>query len=283
MSKKPIIFLCDDELEVTERFKLWHGENWDVRTINDGTKLGEELRKLKDNNETPDIILIDQQYKGDNHNEIKENEWKSSGKQLVEAIKELQKLEIKSGEEGIYENFGVDYLKKARKIFPDTPIAIYTTYGIALADNKTLEDVAIEKGEWLKKGCTRNYEDNRLKNMMRPKRNDEIIKNSENVGQADDKSKIFINVPGNNNLISVASDMASITVTQNNSVDYEKLKKYGVEEQQIEELKVIEKETDENILKEKILSWIGKVSAAVAARGLYDKIPAIIESVKGLF
>lgn len=38
-----------------------------------------------------------------------------------------------------------------------------------------------------------------------------------------------------------------------------------------------------SILKEKILSWISKVSAAVAARGQYDNIPAIMECAKNMF
>lgn len=65
-------------------------------------------------------------------------------------------------------------------------------------------------------------------------------------------------------------------------VDYEKLKEYGVEEQPIAELKIIEKEADKNTLREKALSWFSKVSAAIAARGLYDNIPVIMECVKGL-
>ena len=66
------------------------------------------------------------------------------------------------------------------------------------------------------------------------------------------------------------------------NIDYEKLKEYGVEEQYITELKSIEKEPDKNVLKDKIFSWLGKVSAAVAARGLYDNFPAIMECVKSI-
>ena len=66
------------------------------------------------------------------------------------------------------------------------------------------------------------------------------------------------------------------------NIDYEKLKEYGVEEQYIAELKSIEKEADKNALKDKIFSWLGKVSAAVAARGLYDNFPAIMEYVKSV-
>lgn len=89
-----------------------------------------------------------------------------------------------------------------------------------------------------------------------------------------------------NNIYGSGNNVASgNNVEQNinqNLIDYEKLREYGVEEQDIEELKIIEKEPDKTSLKEKTLNWFSKVSAAVVARGLYDNIPAIFESIKGL-
>ena len=89
-----------------------------------------------------------------------------------------------------------------------------------------------------------------------------------------------------NNIYGSGNNVASGNNVEQNInqkvIDYEKLREYGVEEQYIEELKIIEKEPDKKSLKEKALNWFSKVSAAVAARGLYDKIPAIMECVKSI-
>jgi hypothetical protein len=88
------------------------------------------------------------------------------------------------------------------------------------------------------------------------------------------------NIYGDNNPINVAAGQNVGQNINQNLIDYKKLEEYGVEEQYIEELKIIEKETDKSIFKNKMFSWLGKVSAAVAARGLYDNIPAVMEYVK---
>lgn len=89
-----------------------------------------------------------------------------------------------------------------------------------------------------------------------------------------------------NNIYGSGNNVASgNNIEQNiyqNHVDYEKLREYGVDEQHIEELKIIEQEPNKNALKEKVLGWFSKVSAAIAARGLYDNIPAIMECVKNI-
>jgi len=88
------------------------------------------------------------------------------------------------------------------------------------------------------------------------------------------------NIYGSGNNVASGNNVEQ-NITQN-LIDYEKLIECGVDEQSIEELKIIEKETDKKSLKEKALSWFSKVSAAVAARGLYDNIPAIMESIKSI-
>ncbi|MDR3286120.1 MAG: hypothetical protein LBT27_01585 [Prevotellaceae bacterium] len=105
------------------------------------------------------------------------------------------------------------------------------------------------------------------------------MENKEKIERAFNQN-ITNNIFGNNNNVSTGQNVEQ-TINQS-FVDYEKLKEYGVEEQDIAELKIIEKEPDKNTLKNKMLSWLEKVSAAVAARGLYDNIPAIIECVKVL-
>ena len=105
------------------------------------------------------------------------------------------------------------------------------------------------------------------------------MENKEKIEKAFNQN-IINNIYGNNN--NVASGQNVEQNINQSFVDYDKLKEYGVEEQHITELKIIEKEPDKNTLKEKVLSWFSKVSAAVAARGLYDNIPAIMDSIKSL-
>lgn len=64
----------------------------------------------------------------------------------------------------------------------------------------------------------------------------------------------------------------------------EELKSYGVEEGEIAELKEIIKKDSNNKskLSKNILGWLGKVSASVSAKGLYENIPQITEFVQNL-
>ncbi|MBP1638660.1 MAG: hypothetical protein H6Q17_243 [Bacteroidetes bacterium] len=94
------------------------------------------------------------------------------------------------------------------------------------------------------------------------------------------QSIITNNIYGNGNNVASGNNIEQ-TIYQN-LIDYDKLKECGVEEQYIDELKDIEQEPNKKILKEKVLSWFSKVSAAVAARGLYDNIPIIMECIKSI-
>ena len=90
------------------------------------------------------------------------------------------------------------------------------------------------------------------------------------------------NIYGNSNPVNIAAGQNVEQNISQNLIDYEKLAKYGVEKQDIDELKNIEKLSDKNTLKSKILKWLSSVSASVAAKGLYDNIPLIMECVKNL-
>jgi len=105
------------------------------------------------------------------------------------------------------------------------------------------------------------------------------MENKEKIEKAFNQN-ITNNIYGSNN--NVASGQNVEQNINQSFVDYEKLKEYGVEEQHITELKIIEKESDKSTLRGKALSWFSKVSAAIAARGLYDNIPAIMDSIKSL-
>jgi hypothetical protein len=105
------------------------------------------------------------------------------------------------------------------------------------------------------------------------------MENKEKIENAFNQN-ITNNIYGNNNNVTTGH---SIKQKINQSfIDYEKLEKYGVEKHHITELKTIEKETNNTTRKEKVLNWFSSVSSAVAARGLYDNIPAIMECVRSL-
>jgi hypothetical protein len=87
---------------------------------------------------------------------------------------------------------------------------------------------------------------------------------------------------GNNSPINAATGEKVEQNINQRFIDYEKLKEYGVEEQRIEELKIIEKEPDRNTLREKVSVWFSNVSSAVVAQSLYGNIPKIMETIKGL-
>jgi len=95
------------------------------------------------------------------------------------------------------------------------------------------------------------------------------------------------NVFGNNSPINVAAGNKveqkdiSIVITETH---YSELEKLGVEKNDIEELKEIVKSNSNNktTLKGHAMKWLGRVTASVAARGLYDNIPAITDFVTNL-
>lgn len=93
------------------------------------------------------------------------------------------------------------------------------------------------------------------------------------------------NIYGDNNPMNIAAGKTveqtgnSITI---NAADIKKLKKLGVEDEQIEELKTIvtENSKDKSTLTSKAMKWLGSVSASIAAKGLYDNLPALTEYVQ---
>lgn len=93
------------------------------------------------------------------------------------------------------------------------------------------------------------------------------------------------NIYGNNNPLNIA---AGVNVEQkeiNNTIqsyDYSELKKLGVNEKDIDELKEIIAtfNKDKSTLKQKTLKWLGSVSASIAAKGFYDNIPAITDFIQ---
>lgn len=95
------------------------------------------------------------------------------------------------------------------------------------------------------------------------------------------------NIYGNNNPFMLA---AGLNIEQkDNSVSvqsdcFSELEKLGVQKEEVQELKEIVKahEKDKPTLKDKLLKWLGSVSASVAGRGLYDNLSAIGGIIKRL-
>lgn len=95
------------------------------------------------------------------------------------------------------------------------------------------------------------------------------------------------NIYGNNNPFTLA---AGLNIEQkDNSVcvqgDYfSELEKLGVQKEEVRELKEIVKahEKDKPSLKNKLLKWLGSVSASIASRGLYENLSAIGGIIKRL-
>lgn len=92
---------------------------------------------------------------------------------------------------------------------------------------------------------------------------------------------------GNNNPMNIAT---GVSVKQNVKTSVftveqeEKLKSLGVEEADIKDLKHIVEygSNDKSTLISKSMKWLGSVSASVAGRGLYEKIPAITDFIHKL-
>ena len=71
----------------------------------------------------------------------------------------------------------------------------------------------------------------------------------------------------------------SINQTVGDSKHYEELDKLGVQKESVSELKTIveSNKTNQPALMQKVMKWLGTVSASLAARGLYENLPAVTD------
>ena len=168
MKKKPFIFYCDDKIKWTEEFKRRHSGEFDIETVTNGKDFEPKLRELIKQKSSPDIILIDlfhPKFDAQHNNEAEQEVLVRTGddaiKQLEQTIKEV-KVPIYDA----WDTYGLDMLEQARKICPDTPIAIYTQQGLSIIDDDDLIRVSKLEGEWLLKGRNDFYEAKRLRNML---------------------------------------------------------------------------------------------------------------------
>lgn len=92
---------------------------------------------------------------------------------------------------------------------------------------------------------------------------------------------------GNNNPTNIAAGHnVEQNINYNNLTDEDaaKLKGYGVSEEEINNLKTIiaEKNNDKPSFTGKVMKWLGSVTASIAGRGLYENIPALTEFIHKL-
>ncbi len=95
------------------------------------------------------------------------------------------------------------------------------------------------------------------------------------------------NIYGNNNPLNVAAGanikQGDITISINQE-QLDKLKEFGVQDAELKELTTIDKEAPKgnSERKGKIMGWLGKVTASLAAKGIYENIPTVVEFVGNL-
>lgn len=115
-----------------------------------------------------------------------------------------------------------------------------------------------------------------------PKLENDYTMNEEN--QKDVQNIVTNNIYGDNNPLNVATGQnltqgdINLTISAENK---EKLKSYGVSEKEISELEAIDLESPKGTpnRQSKIMAWLGKVTASLTAKGIYEKGPELIQFV----
>ena len=119
-----------------------------------------------------------------------------------------------------------------------------------------------------------------------PNLENEFEMTKENITRA--QNIITNNIYGGNNPVTVAAghhvEQRDIHNAINvNDYDFTELEKLGVEQEDIQALKkIIQSGTTKVTIRSKAMKWLGSVSASIAARGLYDNLPAINDFVHRL-
>jgi response regulator receiver domain protein (cheY-like) len=115
------------------------------------------------------------------------------------------------------------------------------------------------------------------------------IKNEYTINKENnDKTNNIItnNIYGNNAPINLSTgDNSNQTIVVNKNIDYSKIKKLGVDENDIDELKKIISETknDKSSLSKRVMGWLSSVTSSLSARALYDSIPKLSEYLSSIF
>lgn len=117
-----------------------------------------------------------------------------------------------------------------------------------------------------------------------PNVKNEYTMNKEN----NDKTNNIItnNIYGNNAPINLSTgDNSNQTIVVNENIDYSKIKKLGVDENDIDELKkiILETKNDKSSLSKRVMGWLSSVISSLSARALYDSIPKLLKYLSSIF
>lgn len=118
-----------------------------------------------------------------------------------------------------------------------------------------------------------------------PDLNNKYVMSEENDMKA--QNIITNNIYGNNNPLNIAAGehitQGDINITIN-AEQIAKLREFGVGDEAIEELKAIDDENPKgtSTRKTKIMNWLGRVTASMTAKGVYENTPQLFEFVGNL-
>lgn len=98
---------------------------------------------------------------------------------------------------------------------------------------------------------------------------------------------VVTNIYGSNNLpnINIGENIKQENIKTNISIEnINHLKELGVEDELIDELRIIDEQQPKGNpeRKRKIIDWLGKVTASLASRGIYDSIPHVVNFIQNL-
>jgi hypothetical protein len=115
-----------------------------------------------------------------------------------------------------------------------------------------------------------------------PEIDEKYIMNEENDKKV--QNIITNNIYGNNNPMNVVvgeNITQEGTVLSINQADIDKLKEFGIQDDELNELVTIDQEIPKKSpeRKNKIMDWLGKVIASLTARGIYDSIPNLVQYI----
>jgi len=162
-----------------------------VETFNNTDEFMKRLRKLKNDNINPDLILIDLSFELENVDPIELSEYNKEKEKFKATFREIDKKH-----HNFYEDRGYQLLSEARNKFRDVPIAIYTAFGLLCANNEDLESFKKNNAELIIKTSTHSYESIRIPQLIESYKAKKHNEDEEKLLKSQKlKIKIFVAVP----------------------------------------------------------------------------------------
>jgi len=165
MVKKPVIFYIDDKDKWLNGFFMNHHKDFDIERFTKDTDFRKRLADVQGTENQPDIILIDLFHPKENRSQTEQKAAEIKGQAAIDRL-DATIDEVKQPIYYAWEPYGFNMLQFARKLYPETPIAIYTQQGLSVVGDDKLAEVSKLRGEWLLKGRDKTYESYKLQNML---------------------------------------------------------------------------------------------------------------------